>query len=550
MNLGKIGKKDPTLHDGLPVRLPRAPKQVLLGLGRDWGMDTPFGGGKVFGEGVNLSPRRGDEPATRLPRGLFTRGGGNGTPHGMVFFGGSLIFAQGTGLYTTADGLTIHSLGTVSDTDKSFVIFGDRLYIYPDKLCMDRGGMPRPLELDTGVIPEAEFSGNTLRLPAGYSWSVLGFEAGDCLRVVSADDDTPAPEGYYRIQKLHAGVATMAQSFPSTYTSDARFLRVVPDLTKCCVSGDRIYGIAGRKIHVSAAGSATDFYSRSVGDGRHAVTLQSDTEGDFIALSPWQGYVVFFKADRVCKLLGSRADSFVLQDRQGVGVPEALANTLCEVGDALYYATEGSVRRYRGQETEWVCALDGKAATGGCGGTDGRGYYLSVTADGARGMSLYLPDGGKWYPEDDPAVGAMLCHGGRLWMQTETGMILRTSSEGRRDGEISSEELLSGPVKASMTLLPDRPEAPARVRLTALWLRATGKTGSLKVYAAYADGAAGVDADSSEEVLLGEFSAPMTDRRLTVPVLAGLCDAVTVRVETVGEWVIHDILRRYEVSEP
>ena len=50
--------------------------------------------------------------------------------------------------------------------------------------------------------------------------------------------------------------------------------------------------------------------------------------------------------------------------------------------------------------------------------------------------------------------------------------------------------------------------------------------------------------------LLGEFSAPMTDRRLTVPVLAGMCDAVTVRVETVGEWVIHDILRRYEVSEP
>ena len=549
MKLGTNRQKDPTLNDGLPLRLPRAPKEMLLRLGRDWGMDTPFGGGNVLCEGVNLSPRRGNEPATRLPRGIFSRGAGGGAPHGMVFFGGSLIFAQGTGLYATANGSEVHTLGTVSDTDKSFVIFGDRLYIYPDKLCMDRGGMPRALELDTGVIPEAEFNGNTLRLPAGYLWSDLGFEEGDCLRVVNADDDTPAPEGYYRIRKLHAGVATMAQAFPATYTSDARFLRVVPDLTKCCVSGDRVYGIAGRKIHVSAAGSATDFYSRSVGDGGHAATLVSDTEGDFTALSPWQGYVVFFKADRVCRLLGNRADSFALQDRQGVGVPAALANTLCEVGDALYYAAEGSVRRYRGQETEWVCSFDGMTAAGGCGGTDGRGYYLSVTSDGKRRMSLYLPDEGKWYPEDDAAAGAMLCHGGLLWMQTEAGLILLTSSEGRRAEGISSEELLSGPVKASMTLRPDRSEEPLRVRLTALWIRATGRTGMLRVYASYADGAVGADALPEGEVLVGELTAPRTDRRCMLPVWAGLCDAVTIRIETVGEWMIHDILRRYEAAE-
>jgi hypothetical protein len=41
----------------------------------------------------------------------------------------------------------------------------------------------------------------------------------------------------------------------------------------------------------------------------------------------------------------------------------------------------------------------------------------------------------------------------------------------------------------------------------------------------------------------------MTDRRWSVPAWAGLCDAVLIRIETVGEWVIHDILRRYEVAE-
>ena len=550
MALGKNGKKDMTACDGLPVRLPRAPKRMTVRMEKRGGADTPFGGGKTWTEAMNLSPRGNGEPATRLPRGLFSGGYGAGAPHGMVFFGDSLIFARGTGLFTTSDGVTIHLLALVSDTRKSFCIFGDRLFVYPDKLFMEKGGMPKPLELDTGVIPQAQFSGSTLRLPAGYRWEDLGFGVGDCVQVVNADDATPAPEGYYRIQKLHAGTATMAQSFPSTYTSDARFLRVVPDLTACCVCGDRMYGIAGRRIHVSASGSATDFYSRSTGDGTHAVTLQSDTEGDFTGLSPWQGYTVFFKSDRVCKLLGNRADSFTLQDRQAVGLSPTLAGTLCEVGDGLYYASEGGVWRYRGQEPEWVCSLGGITAEGGCGGTDGRAYYLAVSAEGRSLLSLYIPEEGMWYPEDGASVGAMLCREGRVWMQDETGSIRFASSDGRPAEGGFSEENTYGQAKASLTLPADRAEAPSRLRLTALWVRATGRgSGALRVCASFADGAASVDATRESEVLLGEFSAPMTDRLLTVPVWAEGCDAVTLRLEMTGDWVIHDVIRRYDVTE-
>ena len=550
MAVSKNKERDVTACDGLPVGMPGVIKRTLLHMSRFKGMTSPFGGGEGVSEGVNLSPRGGSEIATRLPRGIFMGNYGSGEPHGMVTFGGSLIFARGTGLYTTADGVTVHSLGTVSDTRKSFFIFGERLYVFPDKLYMEKGGMPKPLELDTGVISQAQFSGNTLTLPAGYSWESLGFGVGDCLRVVNADDSEPAPEGYYRIQKIRGSVATMAQSFPSTYKSNARFLRPVPDLTACCVSGDRVYGIAGRSIHVSAAGSATDFYSRSTGEGNHAVTLQSDTEGDFTALTSWQGYMVFFKEDRICKLLGSRSDSFTLQDRQGAGVSEALAATLCEVGDALYYATAGGVRRYRGQESEWVCSFGGATATGGCGGTDGRAYYLAVTVGGEAKLSLYLPEEGTWYPEDDLAVGAMLCRGGRVWMQNSAGVILTSSSDGRPPETTYTEESLWGNTRASATMAANRPDRIGKLRPTGVWIRATGRgVGSLRVYAAYADGAAAVDATREAEILLGEFTAPMTDRLLTVPVWAGACDAVTIRLEMTGDWVIHDVIRRYETVE-
>ena len=86
------------------------------------------------------------------------------------------------------------------------------------------------------------------------------------------------------------------------------------------------------------------------------------------------------------------------------------------------------------------------------------------------------------------------------------------------------------------------------MRPTTVWVRATGKEGSLRIYASYTDGAAGMDA-VGREVLLASFDGPMTDRMLTVPLMEGLWDGVTIRLEMTGEWVIHDVIRRYEVVQ-
>lgn len=526
--------------DYLPERLPRAPRRETVGITKFDGCSTPFGGGDILTEGVNLSPRRAPLPASRPPRGLFAREPGSGKPHGMVWFDGSLVFARGTGLYVTADGVGVYSLGTVSDTDKSFVTFGGRLYIYPDKLYMENGSsMPLPIELDTGVIDGAEFNGRTVTLPKGYVWRDLGFAEGDCLRVLNADDVTPAPEGYYRITGLQAGTATLASTFAASYTSSARFRRVVPALTRCCVNGDRVYGIMGREIYVSAAGSATDFYSRPVGDGKHPVTFRCENGGDFTALSPWQGYTVFFKPDRICKLLGSRSDSFTLHESYGVGIPAGLADTLCEVGNALYYASFGGVYRYRGQEPEGVSSFGAVTVTEGHGGSDGTVYCLALTAEGKELVSLLLPESGVWYPEDDLAVGAVLGHEGFLYLQSGDGLIRKVSPEGRSTGCAFDERMNGGPVISSATLASDHFGEPDGYRLVGLAVRATGEVGgTLRVLIRY-------DEDT-EEVLLGEFDGGMTDRLLRVPLLPRPCDGSVLRLEMTGDWVIHAVMRTYE----
>jgi hypothetical protein len=505
------------------------------------GMDSPFGGGRVMAEGENLSPRRFPEAATRLPRGMLAYGAGSGEPHGAVCFDGGVIFARGNGLYRVSEGVTV-SLGTVSDTPKRFLAFGDRLYIYPDKLCLERGGsMPTPLELDTGIVEGADFQGSTVTLPKGYSWADMGFGAGDGLRVINEDDATPAPEGNYRILEVRGSKATVTPAFPGPYVSSARFVRRVPALERCCVCGDRVYGVIGRDIYVSAAGSATDFYTRPGTEGKGAARISTDTEGDFTALTVWQGYVVFFKEGRIYRLLGSRADSFTLQDHTDVGIPAPLGDTLCEVGGALYYCAAGGVYRYRGQEAERVSSLGGLCALAGCGGTDGYAYYLSVqTSDGPR-MSLYLPEEGVWYPEDGMRAAVMLTFGGFLCAQDGEGRLWLTSSDGRRPACPFDEVAQTGAVRASMTLAADHFAEPESFRLTGLGIRATGAAGgTLRVWATYTAG------EATETCLLAAYQGGFSGRLLRVPVIPRLCDGVTLRLEMAGDWVIHAISREYE----
>lgn len=538
------------LCDYLPERMPHAIRRRRVSV-TDFGGLTAMGSrsGETLADTVNLSARHAPALATRAPRMLFSYMRGGGTPHGMAEFGGMLYFAQGTTLYRTKDGVSLTSLGTVSDTDKQFFVFGDRLYIYPDKLYLEGDGtMPRPVELDTGVVEQAEFAGDRITLPTGMSWALLGFGAGDGLYVVNADDDTPAPEGHYRIKRVNGRVATLTQSFAADYVSNAGFRRVVPALDRYCVSGDRVYGILGKDVYISAAGSALDWYSRMDSDGSGPVCLHTDTEGDFTACMPWQGYVVFFKGDRICKLLGTRADTFALHDNRGAGIPRHLTDTLCEVDGGLCYASDNGVYRYRGQEPERIGSMGTAPVTKGCGGTDGVAYYLALESEGAWRQYVYRPDLGCWHAEDDLHPICMKQKDGFLRVQDAEGYIWTVSSEGRGLTGAMDERQVKGELVSAVTFGPDHSFEPDGYRLTALFIRATaGATGRLEVLGSYADGR--VPDDGGEFSPLATFEGGMKDRLLRIPLIPRLCDGMTLKLVMQGEWVIHAVIREYEVAD-
>ena len=542
-----MGIRKTSNREGLLPELASLPRRVRTEI-------TYFGGLSAMGKGClsemsNLSACGRGALATRSPRGAFTFLRGGGSPGGMVFFDGSLFYARGGTLFATADGTTIRQIGTVSEQKKVFFVFGDRLYLFPDKLYVKRGeDRLYPMELNSGVVEKAEFSGSVITLPSGMTWSGLGFAAGDGLRVLNEDEDSPAPEGYYHIVSVRGRIATVKEYLDTTLISNARFLREVPDLDAVCVSGNRVYGIQGRSVYVSAEGSATDFFGRKGSDGKGAVILSADGEGNLTACAPWQGYVIFFKADRIYKLLGNRADSFVLQERTAVGVPGALAGTLCEVGGDLYYCSGSGVFRYRGQDAEQIAPLVGGTATEGCAGSDGQAYYLAITQSGAGWRQyVYLPLRDEWYAEDVLHVVCMAQREGLLYLLGEDGNVWVTSSDGRETGCRFTEEDASGLVEATAVLPPDYHLQPSICRPGGLYIRATAAEGaSMEVLADYADGYVGKDADGTAPVSLGHFEGGMTDRLLRVRMPSNPCDGIKVILRMKGDWVIHAVMREYE----
>lgn len=529
--------------DGLPEK---TGSKARLG----WVVQEEFGGVYPFGhcdgtgknllyEGKNLSPRRSPGVAVRKGRGIVCKMIGSGNANGMVWFDGRLIYARGTGLYAMEDGSTHVSLGVVSDTKKLFLHLNNRLFIYPDKLYLDKGAVfPGSLELDTGVVKSCLFDRNTLTLSEGATWVARGFAVGDCVRVINVDDDTPAPEGYYRIAALMGRKATMTRSFPANYESDARFLRTVPALDTGCVKDGRIYGTVGDRIFVSAYGSGTDFYSPDTGSGADSAIISTGSEGELTACVPWQGYVIFFKADRILRLLGSRPDSFSLSDGGNVGIPKALSGSLCEVDGSLYFLSDGGVYRYRGQEATRVVPFGETNCTYGMGGTDGVCYYAYVTQGGQKKLWVYSPGQNSWYAEDDPSASAFIQRGGLIWMQCSDGFIRVASSEGRDTGTTAREEMSVGLITGELVTLPMRPDFPERCRPVEAVIRASCTVGSgLTVYVSY---------DGGEESPVGSFSGSMQERVLRVPLPLASADSVVLRLSMKGEWVIHAIACGFE----
>lgn len=544
-------------HPYLPPDLPRSPKRQIRSDPAPGGLSRYSDPERLTVETMqNMGPTAYPALATRHPRSCCHVGKSSiGSAHGMTVFQGRIYHVEGGTLFEIAPNGTERAICSVSEDKKTFVRFGDRLLILPDKLCLtpDSGDIVS-LEIHTGVIPGARFQYEGAYLPEGMTWEALGFRAGDAITVEEMDGDTVIATDIYRIYALLGRQGVFEGCPKTTRNGSFRFSRRIPDGTCFCAlaDGKRLAACVGDTVYLCEENNPFNWQCAVQGRPEvGAVSLRAAFGGDFTACTVWQRQVILFGESAVCRLTGYDAETFALTEQCGVaGIPHSMRDSLCECDGALYYCTHAGVFRYDGARPALVSVLPHELTdiAQACGGSDLLHYHLAVRESNYDVWHfVYTPAHNAWYLEDSVNIEAMAYEDGFLYMQDAYAYVWAVSSTGRRRAGSRAEEALRGQIQSSVIFRSERPCDPRGFRLHCLLLRVSSddESGSLNVRVQLDQG----DGQYVKTIDVATVSGWMSDRLLQIPIPVTRCFGYRILLFMQGRWTIHSVAREIEVGE-
>jgi hypothetical protein len=189
--------------------------------------------------------------------------------------------------------------------------------------------------------------------------------------------------------------------------------------------------------------------------------------------------------------------------------------------------------------------------TGGCGGTDGKAYYLSAMGtDGVWHTYLYRPSDGEadeaWYKEDEGEVAAFskepVSEAGGLscLIQKANGDIWMARCFDPPFTAGFDESDIGGSVLSAMAEFGDeRSCEPDGAHLLSLALRARGESGRTMTVKICYDG-------SEEWGVLGTLTGNGRMTMYRIPGDARRCEWFRLRLEMTGSWRVFGLWRELE----
>ena len=192
--------------------------------------------------------------------------------------------------------------------------------------------------------------------------------------------------------------------------------RNVPNLSVICESNNRLWGVEGSTIYASALGDPTNFFTYDGLDtDSYAVAVAS--EGAFTGCCGFGNSVLFFKEDRMYKVLGNYPSQYTMYDYQVPGVKKGSEGSLQNINEALYYHNREGVYRYAGGSPELISENFGlRRFLNARAGAEGDRYYISMQDAGTKEWGLWVYDvqRGLWIREDGSRCVDFAYHEGKL----------------------------------------------------------------------------------------------------------------------------------------
>lgn len=359
-----------------------------------------------------------------------------------------------------------------------------------------------------------EISGCTTMPENNRSLTIRGFtmgnEDGTQLPTIVFDSDVFQKHG------VEAGAVTIR--------------RKVPNLSVICESSNRLWGADGNTIYASALGDPTNFFTYDGLDtDSYAVAVAS--EGDFTGCIGYGSAVLFFKEDRLYKILGSYPSQYTMYDYTVPGVKNGSEKSLRNLNEVLYYHGREGVYRYSGGAPELISENFGlRRFQNASAGAEGGRYYISMQDRDSLewGMWVYDIQRGIWLQEDGMQAVDFASDGGKLYCAAGDGRVLVLNPD-------SSGETVEW---SAVTCRMDETYLNRKC-YSRILLRLEIGEGSW------------VQAEVSHDG--GPWQLVYTDhdsraRVREIPIMPRRCDSFRVRLSGEGETVIRSMVREYRVS--
>lgn len=334
------------------------------------------------------------------------------------------------------------------------------------------------------------------------------------------------------VKEITAWSATINEAFPASMQGtnvNAMIGWKYPELSILCQSDNRIWGAEGNTIYASALGDASRFYQyKNLSTDSYAVAV--GTDGAFTACCPYSGAVLFWKEDRLHKVLGNYPAQYEVYTYQVPGVMAGAEQSLCNLSEVLYYQGRSGIYTYTGGTPELISEKFGlRRFRNGRAGTDGAKYYISMQNEsGAWGFYAFDPMRGLWLREDGTHAAEFARVGGNLYyLDTDRGQLVSMETDADPD------------IAWSATLCRMDETSHGRKGYSKLYLRADLSAGAFLTVEISTDG--------------GPFRQVFRThnqraRTMVVPILPQRCDNFRIRLSGTGGCIVRSLVREFSLG--
>lgn len=214
--------------------------------------------------------------------------------------------------------------------------------------------------------------------------------------------------------------------------------RTVPDMDYVCEAQNRLWGCKyGTNINEIYCCALGDFknWRQYMGLSTDSWTASVGSDGPWTGAVNYLGYPMFFKENRIHKVLVSAVGAHQISETVCRGVQLGSSKSLCVVNETLFYKSRRDVCAYQGGFPSSISEpLGSEQYSDATAGTVGDKYYISMK-DSAGQWHLFVYDirRGLWMREDDLHVIDFARVKDELYCIADKSLIALLGTDGQKE---------------------------------------------------------------------------------------------------------------------